>query len=147
MGIKTSPNIDLAYQVNFAGPVEESVTISSNAATGTINYDLLNNKNVLYYTSASTGNFTLNIRGNATTTLNSLMYVNQVLTIVFMNTNSTTAYYQTGFQIDGVSVTPKWQGGAVPAAGNASSIDVYTVTIMKTAENTYTALEQLTKFA
>ena len=45
MGIKTSPNIDLAYQVNFAGPVEESVTISSNAATGTINYDLLSVNN------------------------------------------------------------------------------------------------------
>ena len=77
MGIKTSPNIDLGYQVNFAGPVEESVTISSNTATGTINYDLLNNKNVLYYTSASTGNFTLNIRGNATNTIDSLMSVGQ----------------------------------------------------------------------
>ena len=64
-----------------------------------------------------------------------------------MVTNGTTAYYQTGLQIDGVSVTPKWQGGAAPAAGNASSVDIYTITIVKNAENTYTVLEQLTKFA
>lgn len=147
MGMKTFPNTDLGYQVNLTGPVEESLTASATAATGTINYDLLGNKNVLYYTTAATGNWTLNLRGNSSTLLNSLMYVGQVLTVVFMVTNGTTAYYQTGLQIDGVSVTPKWQGGAAPAAGNASSVDIYTITIVKNAENTYTVLEQLTKFA
>ena len=75
------------------------------------------------------------------------MSVGQSLTLVFLNTNGATAYYQTGLQIDGVSVTPKWIGGAAPAAGNASAIDIYTVTIIKTATSTYTVIEQLTKAA
>ena len=49
--------------------------------------------------------------------------------------------------IDGVSITPEWQGGAAPTAGNASSIDVYTYTIIKTGDATFTALAAQTQFA
>jgi hypothetical protein len=62
-------------------------------------------------------------------------------------TNGATAYYQTGFQVDGSSVTPKWQGGTAPSAGNASSVDVYTFTVIKTASATFTVLGSQTKFA
>jgi len=50
-------------------------------------------------------------------------------------------------QVDGNSVTPKWQGGSAPSAGNATSIDVYSFTILKTAENTYTVLGSQTQYA
>jgi hypothetical protein len=67
---------------------------------------------------------------------------------VFLNTNGATPYYPTTFQIDGSAVTPKWQGGTAPTAGNASSIDAYTFTIIKTAATpTYTVLAAQTKFA
>jgi hypothetical protein len=62
-------------------------------------------------------------------------------------TNGATAYYQTGFQVDGSSVTPKWQGGTAPSGGNASSVDVYTFTVIKTASATFTVLGSLTRFA
>ena len=64
---------------------------------------------------------------------------------MWLNTNGTTAYYPSTIQIDGTTVTPK-----VPAAissGNASAIDAYSFTIIKTAANTYTVLETQTKFA
>ena len=64
-----------------------------------------------------------------------------------MVTNGSTAYYPTAFQIDGVSVTPKWSGGTAPSSGNANTIDVYTFTIIKTASATYTVLGAQTKFA
>ena len=127
--------------------VFESATVSATAATGTINYDFLTNHGVTYYTTAATGNWTLNIRGNETTTLNSRLAVGQALTVVFMVTNGATAYYQTAFQIDGTAVTPKWQGGTAPSAGNASSIDTYSFTIIKTANATFTVLGSLTRFA
>lgn len=127
--------------------VEEIVTVSATAANGTVNYDFLNNHGVTFYTTAATGNWTLNIRGNSTTTLNSRLEVGQALTIVFMVTNGATAYYQTGFQIDGVAVTPKWTNGSAPTAGNTNSIDVYSFTIIKTASATYTILGSLVKFA
>lgn len=50
------------------------------------------------------------------------------------------------FQIDGSSVTPKWQGGSAPTYGNNASIDVYTYTILKTAASTYTVFASLTLF-
>jgi hypothetical protein len=125
----------------------EAVTISASVATGTINYNVLDNKGVTYYTSAATGNWTLNVRGNASTTLNSIMSIGQALTIVFINTTTATAYYQTAFQIDGTSVTPKWQGGTAPSSGNASSNDVYSFTITKTANATYFVLGSQVRFA
>jgi hypothetical protein len=159
---KSSQTADLQQWQNSAGTVLSSITnngflntpvilenptISATAATGTINYDLLTNKSVTYYTSNASANWTLNIRGNSTTTLDSLMAVGQSLTIVFMVTQGTTAYYQSGFQIDGTSVTPKWQGGTAPTFGNASGVDAYSITIMKTASATFSVFESQTRFA
>ena len=74
------------------------------------------------------------------------MSTGQSITVAFMVTQGSTAYYNNGWQIDGTSVTPKWQGGTAPTSGNASGIDVYTYTITKTASATYTVLASLTQF-
>jgi hypothetical protein len=126
--------------------VYDKITASAIAATGTINFDALT-QNVLYYTTNASANYTLNIRGSASETLNSILPVGASLTVVFMNTNGATARYQTGFQIDGSAVTPKWIDGSPPIAGNANSIDVYTFSILKTANATYTVFGILNKFS
>ena len=126
---------------------QEITTIVASAATGTINYDTVTQAD-LYYTTNATANFTLNFRGNSGTTLNSLLPVGQTTTVVFRNTNGTTAYRPTVFQIDGTAITPKWQGGTAPSAGNASAVDVYTFAITKTAATpTYQLFASQTKFA
>ena len=124
----------------------ETNSVSATAATGTVNVDL-STAAVHYYTANAAANWTFNFRGDGSTTLNSLLSVNQSATVAFLVTNGSTAYRPTAFQVDGVSVTPKWQGGTAPAAGNASSIDVYTFTIIKTASATYTVLAAQVKFA
>lgn len=124
----------------------EKVTISATAATGTIAFDVTT-QSVLYYTTNASANWTLNVRGNGTTSLNALMATGESVTIVFLVTNGATAYYQSGFQVDGSSVTPKWQGGAAPASGNPSSIDAYTITIVKTGAATFTAFAAQSRFA
>ena len=116
---------------------EERMTVSATAATGTINFDA-STQGVLYYTSNASANWTLNIRGTSGATLNSILATGDAITVSFLVTNGSTAYYQTAFQIDGSAVTPKYSGGTAPASGNASSIDVYTYTIVKTASATYT---------
>ena len=126
---------------------EERTTVSATAATGTINFDAAT-QSVLYYTTNSTANWTLNIRGSSGTTLTSMLATGDAITVVFLATNGATAYYPTAYQIDGSAVTPKWQGGTAPSAGNASSIDSYSLTIIKTASTpTYTVLGSQTKFA
>jgi hypothetical protein len=62
-------------------------------------------------------------------------------------TEGTTPYYLNTYQIDSSAVTPKWQGGTAPSAGNASSIDAYSFTIVKTATSTFTVLASQTQFA
>jgi len=206
--------------------IAETATISATSATGTINYDILT-QSVLYYTSAATGNWTLNVRGSSLTTLNSLMGIGQSLTLAFLVTNQnataqtatitiatpavftvttapatgtpvsfsttgalptglttgTTYYvinpsgatfnvsatvggsaiatsgtqsgtqtatfyglYNTVLQIDGSTVTPKWQGGTAPTTGTNNSTDVYTYTILKTAASTYVVLATISSF-
>lgn len=124
---------------------EEDVNVVASAATGTINFDV-ETASVWYYTSNASANHTLNFRYNSGTTLNSALAVGDAITLVWMNTNGSTAYYPNTIQIDGSTVTPK-----VPvaiSAGNASAIDVYVFTIVKTAATpTYTVLETQTKFA
>lgn len=124
----------------------EKATVSATAATGTIDYDAATQA-VLYYTTNSSGNWTINIRGSSTLTLNSMMQIGQSLTLAFLATNGATAYYQSALTIDGSSVTPKWQGGTAPTAGNASSIDAYVLTVIKTGSATFTVLASQTKFA
>ena len=124
----------------------ETVTVSATAATGTINYDITT-QSVLYYTSNASGNWTVNFRASSGTSLNTALSVGQSVTAVFMVTQGATAYYNSAVQVDGSSVTPKWQGGTAPTAGNASSIDVYSYTIIKTANATFTVLASQSKFA
>ena len=126
---------------------EERTTVSATAATGTVNFDA-STQGVLYYTTDASANFTLNVRGNSSTTLSSILTTGDAITVVFLNTNGATPYYPTVYQIDGSAVTPKWQGGTAPTGGNASTIDAYSLTIIKTAATpTYTVLASQTKFA
>jgi hypothetical protein len=104
-------------------------------------------QSVMLFTSNSANNWTLNITYSAGTSLNAVLAVGQSVTIAFMVTNGSTAYYNSATQVDGVAVTPKWQGGTAPTAGNASSLDVYSFTVTKTASATFTVLASLTKFA
>lgn len=125
--------------------IKESTTVSATAATGTVNYDVLTNGPVTYYTSNAGANWTLNMRGSATTSMLNMLSVGESLTIAFLVTQGATAYYQSALQVDGSAVTPKWQGGTAPSSGNASSIDAYNVTITKVA-NTSTVASAVTVF-
>lgn len=66
---------------------------------------------------------------------------------VLDTTKGGTAYYNNAFQVDGASVTPKWQGGTAPTSGNASSVDIYVYNIVKTGNAAFTVYASQTKFA
>ena len=124
----------------------ETVTVTASAASSTVQFDAIT-QSVLYYTSNASGNWTVNVRGNSGTSLDSIMSTGQSMTLVFLVTQGSTAYYQSALTIDGSSVTPKWQGGAAPTAGNASGVDAYVITIVKTGSATFTVFESQTPFA
>lgn len=142
---KSGANTDIT-SIQALGYLIEGATISATASTGTINFDSIT-QSVLYYTTNSSGNWTINIRGNSGTTLNSLLSTGQAITVAFLATNGSSAYYNNVVQVDGTTsgVTTKWQNAA-PSSGNANSIDTYTYTVLKTGSGTFTVLATQTKF-
>jgi hypothetical protein len=123
----------------------EPITVSATAATGTINYDVTT-QSVLYYTSNASANWTVNFRGSSGTSLNTLLATGESITVTFLVTQGATAYYNNAVQVDGSSVTPKYQGGTAWSAGNASAIDAYTYTIVKTGNAAFTVFAAQTQF-
>jgi hypothetical protein len=162
MNINSAGSVTFPNSYVIADQFQENWNIVASAATGTINFDY-KTASIWYYTSNATANHTINVRGDSSTSLSSLLAVGDSITVMWANTNGTTAYYPNVIKIDDgfsgytVTVTPKWQGGTAPTVGNASSIDLYVFTIVKTAAQgagsppatppTYTVFASQTKFA
>lgn len=125
---------------------EERMNIVAAAATGTINFDTTTST-IWYYTSNASANHTLNFRFSSGVSLNTALATGDAITVVWLNTNGATPYYPNVIQVDGSTVTPKFQNGTAFSAGNASSIDAFSFTIIKTASATFTVLASQTKFA
>jgi len=156
ISIDSSQNVSFAQTLNLgvAGTTVEltlaaaleTVTIAATAATGTINYDVAT-QSILYFTSNASANWTLNIRGSSSVTLNSLMSNGQSITITHLVTQGSTAYYNSAVTVDGSSVTPKWSGGSAPTSGNVNSVDAYTYTLVKTGSGSFTVFASQTRYA
>lgn len=146
----TWANATKSFTVNQGLDIQrviETVTANSTAINANTTIDVLSGA-VNYWTVNVAANWTLNVRANSTTMLDAVMGTNDSMTIAYLATQlSSNTYYQSAMQIDGTAVTPKWQGGTAPSAGNATSIDLYAFTIIKTAANTYTVLGSQTQYA
>ena len=156
IGASGETNVDLSITPKGIGRVTlgagkiqqlaEKVTVAATAATGTINYDVITQA-VLYFTSNASANYTLNIRGDGSNSLNNIMDTGESITVAHLVTQGGTAYYNNAVTIDGASVTPEWQGGSAPSGGNANSVDMYSYTIIKTGDAAFTAFASQTQFA
>lgn len=116
----------------------ETVTIVGGAG-GAINFEALN-QGVLFCRTNSSGNFSINIRGNSATNLNDILAIGQSITVALLVTNGATAYYLTSIQVDGNTVTAKWPNASTPVSGNANAIDCHTFTVIKWGNNSYTVI-------
>jgi hypothetical protein len=133
-------------ETTLNAPIEQWNVVTS-AATGTVNIDYLSGAGWIW-TPNSTGNIVVNVRGDGSTTLNSLLAVGESVTVVTVFPMGTTPYYVTGMTIDGASQTLKWSAGEAPTEGIASSSETYFFTIIKTAATpTYVTLAQKVQFA
>ncbi len=137
----TSPTAKLDVNgVTSILSVEEKVTTDT-TTSGTLTFDT-QAQAVVYLTANQTVNRTINV-SNA----NANMATGESMTFAVLATQGGTAYYLNAYQVDGSSGTPKWSGGSAPTAGNASGIDAYSFTIIKTANATFTVLASVTQYA
>ena len=150
VGITLTPKGDLG-RITANGETKifgvfEGATISTTFITS-FTYDVLTQ--AVYFQNVNLGaNFTVNLRGNASTALNAALNTGESATVALITKQGNTTFYNTSVLVDGTStnVTVVYQGGSAPTAGNASSNDVYTYTALKTAASTYTILAALTQF-
>jgi len=127
--------------------VTEYTTVSAAAPGSTIQFDTLT-QSVLLYTSNVVNNWTLNVRGNSTTPLSSILNVGQTITLTLMTSAAGSGFYQTGMTIDGATATAKWQGGTAPSSGDTSAMDIYSYSITRvSATPSYVVLASVAKFA
>jgi hypothetical protein len=150
VGLTLTPKGDLG-RITLNGEskifgVFENATISTTFITS-FTYDILTQ--AVYFQNVNLGsNFTVNLRGNASTALNAALNTGESATVALITKQGNTTFYNNVVQVDGTTtnVTVVYQGGAAPTAGNTSSNDVYTYTALKTAASTYTVLAALTQF-
>lgn len=126
----------------------EGISVSSVASTGTINFDLTT-QSTIFNTQNATGNWTLNFRGNASNSLNSLLAVGESITAAFLSNTgpSPNTFFNNSVTVDSAAATVRWQNGVIPTAGNANSTDIYSYIILKTGSAAFTVFATLTKFA
>ena len=129
------------------GLLQESFDPYSSALTGTLNHDVLDHGMVLHAATNASASFVINLRGDGSTTFNSLMNIGQSSVFTVYSASNNASYYLTDFQIDGSSITEKWSGGTAPSAGSGAGVDVYTFNILKTANATFSVYANTANFA
>lgn len=130
----------------LTSPKEQAVLLTT-AVDNPTNIDV-STASIQITTGAPTADFTINVRGNGSTTLDSLMEIQDSITVTFECLNgAANTFFASAFEIDGNAVTPKFLGGSAPAAGFASSANVYMLQIRKTAAATFTVIASLSQFA
>jgi len=145
-GIISGSTVSASSTITIGTSTIETVSNTVALLGGAVTLDCKTNS-VFYFTLNATSNWTLNFRGDGTTTMNTFLTNGQSVTVVVLATQGGSAFYPTAFTVDGSAVTPKWLGGAAPTGGNASGIDSYSFTIIKTAASTYTVIASQARFA
>ena len=100
------------------------------------------------YTGTPGADYYPNFKHSASIDLNDMMAVNDVVTATLaVNSPATTYHIANTIHIDGnatgensYTIDTDWVGGSAPDAGNGSGHDVYSFTIVKTADKTFLIL-------
>ena len=129
------------------GLLQEKSEVPASALTGTVNFDIVDDGMVHWHYTNASGTWVVNLRGDASTTFNSIMDIGKTAVFTLYSASNNTSYYMTDFQIDGVSMTERWNGGSAPTAGTGSGTDVYTFNIFKTGDAAYTVYANFSNFA
>ena len=139
LGVTTSTSY-----INFTD-VHEKTQVVAGTANGTSNLDVVNGT-IYLFTSNSTGTWTHNIRGDGSTTLNSLLEIGQAITVTVISKQNNTSHYSANITIDGAAQTEYWYN-ATPVSGQSTTgYDTYTWNIIKTANATFTVLANQSMF-
>ena len=135
----------------------ETVSTSATALSGSTSAALnASTSSFFVYTANPTAQYTINMTNCPTTTGQSVTFAMAVVNgaTAYLPLNITVNTVQAGatssvLPVNGAtnnSITTWWQGGTAPTAGNASTLDSYTFTVICTGSSTWTILASQVKF-
>jgi hypothetical protein len=124
----------------LAVPLMEIVSVGS-AAGGTMNLDL-NTQQVYLYNTAATTDFTLNLRGDGSNSLDNQLSAGNAISATVVVREGASLKALSAVQIDGAAQTVQWQNNN--SSLTISKLNVISLTVIKTAANTYTVLGCIT---
>jgi hypothetical protein len=122
-------NFNKGLAVNGAlktNEIIEKATLDT-TTSGTLTVDTTV-QSVVFLTTDQTANRTINFSN-----VSANLAVGESISFAIMCRQGGTAYYLNAYQVDGSTVTPKWQGGSAPTNGNTQSVDIYTFTLIRTS--------------
>tara|TARA_R100000030_G_scaffold98481_1_gene88478 strand:- start:132 stop:959 length:828 start_codon:yes stop_codon:yes gene_type:complete len=148
LGVTTTTRLTVGDEFNATGistisdtfnvsEVLQTVSVVAGAANATSNLDI-KTASAFLFTSNSGDTWTHNIRGDGSTTLDSMMSVGQIMTVKVVSAQNDATHYSANITIDGAAQTELWVNSSAPTGGKASGYDTYTWTILKTGSATFT---------
>jgi len=124
--------------VDFNGTLREKVNKTAGKLSENLNIDLANGM-VHLFTTAESATSIPNIRFNGSTSLNSVMAVDESVVVTLVTTANANGF-SAQMTIDGAAQTERWIGGSAPTGGGSSGVDIHSFTIIKTADATFTVI-------
>ena len=129
--------------------LSEKVFINTTARSGTQAVHL-DDGVAHYFTTASTGtwkpNFVYSGASGAAGTFNSKVNVNSATAVTMIVRKGNTTHYADTVQVDGVDITPEWLNGAPTDGEGSGGYDIYSYTIIKTADATFNVFGSVGKY-
>lgn len=141
---KLNNNITIA-NLTVSGSYFESANVTASGVTANITLHA-SLYGFTYFTASATANANVNLTGISN------LPTGQATTFVLALTNGATAYRLNTITVEGNATSRSsanmiaWLGGTAPTSGNASNVDVYTFTTIKSGTSTYTVLASQAQF-
>ena len=141
----TSVGISTVQEFSSMGMLKERVKVVANKLSAANNIDLKDG-NIYYFTTSETTTATPNIRYDGSHTLNNKMLIGETVTVSIIYKPNGAGYYA-ALTVDSSAVTEEWNGGSAPSSAESSGYDVLTHTLVKTGDQDFLCLSNVSNFA
>jgi hypothetical protein len=128
---------------SFVGSLTERAVVSATAisASGDCNID----SGLVHYRTANLGGTSNTVNISSAVGVNTIMATGDIMNFTVIHAVNSSSAYINNLSIEGANQTESWVGGSAPPNGGSSGVDIYSFTIIKTADNTYTTIGNQSK--
>lgn len=128
---------------SFVGSLTERAVVSATAVNSNASCNI--DDGLVHYRTANLGSTSNTVVLTSNVGVNTIMATGDIMNFTVIHAVNSSSSYINNLRIEGVDQTESWVGGSAPTDGGTSGVDIYSFTIIKTADNTYTTIGNQTK--